>query len=133
MKTVKKRTRPTVLGSRTMKQASPHGSIFLTVGEDTDGEPFEVFVNVGKRGSEVYALGEAIGRLISLTLRLTELGAPAERLQLIADQLAGIGGGRMHIENGEPTYSIPDTIGQMLGGKSVSLGNGLDGQQELGS
>lgn len=121
---VSKRKRPSVLQSKTMSRKSPHGTVFLTVGilapslDSDTAEPFEVFVNVGKRGSEVYALGEAIGRLISLTLRLDELGTPTERLQLIADQLAGIGGGRIHIEKGETTYSIPDTIGQMLGGQS---------------
>jgi len=116
MKLGLKKKRPMKLHSKTIQRVSPAGSVFLTIGEDQDGQPFEVFVNIGKRGSEVYAAGEAMGRLISLLLRMQELGTPAERLQLAADQLAGIGAGRTHVEQGKETYSIPDTIGQMLGG-----------------
>ena len=46
------------------------GTAYITVNSDERGEPFEVFLNVGKAGSEVSAVSEAIGRLISLVLRM---------------------------------------------------------------
>ena len=57
-------------------------------------KPFEVFMNVGKAGSDVAAVSEALGRLISLILRLPSPLDEHERLEEVVDQLAGIGGGR---------------------------------------
>ena len=45
------------------------------------GEPFEVFVQVGKAGSDTMAVAEALGRLVSLVLRLPSPLSPRRRLE----------------------------------------------------
>lgn len=106
--------RPPGLSSTTIKQETTAGTAFVTV-SDLDGQPFEVFINIGKCGSEVHAEGEAMGRLISLILRLRELGTPTERLALVIGQLRGIGSGRPYTQlNGEVVSSIPDAIGKAI-------------------
>ena len=58
---------------------TPIGTAFITVNETAEGEPFEVFVQVGKGGSDTMAVAEALGRLISLTLRLPSPMSPQRR------------------------------------------------------
>ena len=53
-----------------------------------DGEPFEVFVQVGKAGSDTMAVAEALGRLISLALRLPSPLSPQRRLEEVISQLS---------------------------------------------
>jgi ribonucleoside-diphosphate reductase alpha chain len=84
-----------------------HAYVIVNGGE----EPLEVFVNLGKAGSEKYAVAEAIGRLISMILRMDELGTRRQRLEVVADEMRGIGGDRI-ASNG--TRSIPDAIGKAL-------------------
>ena len=55
-------------------------------------EPFEVFVRLGKAGSDLEADAEALGRLISLILRLSSPISPVARVQEIIEQLEMIGG-----------------------------------------
>ena len=52
-------------------------------------QPFEVFINTAKAGSETAAVSEAIGRLISYILRLASPIVPPERLEEVVRQLAG--------------------------------------------
>ena len=86
----------------------------MTLNGTTDGEPFEVFVGVGKAGSDLAGLAEAIGRLCSLCLQLPGAMAPEDRLRAIADQLGGIGGARSHGPDG--ARSLPDAIARVLAG-----------------
>ena len=87
-----KRRRPSMLKGRTMKMQSPLGDLYVTINEDAAGKPFEVFCTVGKAGGAAMADSEAIGRLVSLSLRS---GIP---ITAVRDQLRGIscgpGGGR---------------------------------------
>ena len=87
------RPRPQKLAGVTYRIATPVGTAFITLNENGEGQPFEVFLNVGKAGSDIAAVAEAIGRLISLLLRLPSPVPPAERLRQVVDQLQGIGGG----------------------------------------
>src|SRR2546426_610122 len=64
------RPRPHSLKGSTYRTDTPIGTAFITVNETPDGDPFEVFVQVGKGGSDTMAVAEALGRLISLVLRL---------------------------------------------------------------
>ena len=52
------------------------------------GEPFEVFVQVGKAGSDTMAVAEALGRLVSLVLRLPSPLSPRQRLEAAISQLS---------------------------------------------
>src|SRR5207247_5497389 len=64
------RPRPHSLKGSTYRTDTPIGTAFITVNETPDDDPFEVFVQVGKGGSDTMAVAEALGRLISLVLRL---------------------------------------------------------------
>ncbi|HEX5815208.1 MAG TPA: vitamin B12-dependent ribonucleotide reductase, partial [Methylomirabilota bacterium] len=84
--------RPHSLSGKTYRMETPIGTAFITVNETPDGEPFEVFVQVGKGGSDTMAVAEALGRLISLTLRLPSPLSAHRRLEEVISQLARIGG-----------------------------------------
>ena len=71
-------------------------------------------MNVGKAGSDVAAVSEALGRLISLVLRLPSPLEPNERLKQVIDQMAGIGGGRSMGFGANRVRSLPDAIAQVL-------------------
>jgi len=64
------RPRPHSLAGATYRMETPIGTAFVTVNQTPGGDPFEVFVQVGKAGSDTMAVAEALGRLISLVLRL---------------------------------------------------------------
>jgi len=98
----------------TFRIKAPLGTAFITVNDNGDGQPFEVFCNVGKAGSDTAAVAEAIGRLISLCLRLPSPLTPRERLERIVDQLAGIGGPRPLGFGPHRVRSLPDGIAQVL-------------------
>ncbi|MGQ9839221.1 MAG: adenosylcobalamin-dependent ribonucleoside-diphosphate reductase [Anaerolineae bacterium] len=109
-----KRPRPSALPGYTYRKETPLGTAFITVNVNGDNKPFEVFMNVGKAGSDVQAVSEALGRLISLVLRLPSPLDPVERLQQVIDQLAGIGGGRALGFGASRVRSLPDAVAQVL-------------------
>jgi ribonucleoside-diphosphate reductase alpha chain len=108
------RPRPKRSRGVTVQKHSPLGSIFVTVNDDIDGEPLEVFVTAGKAGSDVTSMAEAMGRLASLVLRVASPVTPKERLREIAAQLKGIGGARSMGFGKERVRSLPDAVGQAL-------------------
>jgi len=103
-----KRKRPSMLTGRTMKMDSPLGDLYVTVNEDDNGKPFEVFCTLGKAGGAAMADSEAIGRLISLSLRS---GIP---LTAVRDQLRGISCDRAVGVGPQKVLSAPDAIAQAL-------------------
>ena len=107
--------RPPVLNSKTIKQASPFGNLYVTVSEIGPNEPFEVFATIGKAGSDVQAMTEAACRIISQLLRMSSLRqSRSERLLTIIEQLNGIGGYSSSGFGSERTRSIPDAIAKAL-------------------
>ncbi len=111
---VTKRPRPSILSGSTYRKETPLGTAYITVNSDERGEPFEVFLNVGKVGSDVSAVSEATGRLISLILRMPATLPPTERLRWVLDEMAGIGGGRPLGFGANRVRSLPDGIAQVL-------------------
>ncbi len=109
-----KRPRPHLLRGSTYRKETPLGTAYITVNSDERGEPFEIFVNIGKAGSDVSAVSEAIGRLISLVLRMPGPLPGAERLRWVMDELAGIGGGRALGFGAQRVRSLPDGIAQVI-------------------
>ncbi|MGH7400563.1 MAG: LAGLIDADG family homing endonuclease, partial [Candidatus Rokuibacteriota bacterium] len=86
--------RPHSLTGATYRMETPIGTAFITVNDNGGGEPFEVFVQVGKAGSDTMAVAEALGRLVSLVLRLPSPLSPRQRLEAAISQLSRIGGGQ---------------------------------------
>ncbi|MEZ0395084.1 MAG: adenosylcobalamin-dependent ribonucleoside-diphosphate reductase [Anaerolineales bacterium] len=109
-----KKPRSRVLHGHTFQVETPLGKAFVTVNENGGGQPFEVFINTSKAGSETAAVSEAIGRLISYILRLTSPIPPRDRLAEVVRQLSGIGGGRSLGFGRNRVRSLPDGVGQVL-------------------
>jgi len=100
-----KRSRPDLLKGSTRRIESPLGTMYVTITEDDKGQPFEVFMSLGKAGGALMADVEAIGRLISLALRS---GVP---LQEVYRQLRGISSDRAVGLGPHKVASVPDAIG----------------------
>jgi ribonucleoside-diphosphate reductase alpha chain len=111
---LKRRPRPNALRGVTYRKETPLGTAYVTVNINGGNRPFEVFMNVGKAGSDVASVSEALGRLISLTLRLPSPLDENERLNEVVDQLAGIGGGRSLGFGANRVRSLPDAVAQVL-------------------
>jgi ribonucleoside-diphosphate reductase alpha chain len=106
--------RPHSLSGRTYRAETPIGTAFITVNETGDREPFEVFVQVGKGGSDTMAVAEALGRLISLTLRLPSPMSPQRRLEEVISQLSRIGGAQPLGFGKGKVLSLPDALARTL-------------------
>jgi len=104
---VKPRSRPEVVVGTTEKVTTGLGDMYITINEDSEGM-CELFVSHGKSGGEATAMNEAIGRLISISLR--------SRVEpsVIAKHLKGIRGSNPVWQNGELILSCPDAIGKAI-------------------
>ena len=126
-----KRSRPEVMRGTTYRKDTPLGTMFVNITEDEKGQPFEVFLNLGKAGGSAMADAEAIGRLISLALR------SGISMQEIHRQLRGISSDRAVGLGPNKVLSLPDAVGialeqwwrekqgvqtDMLSGGAASLG-----------
>jgi len=100
-----KRSRPDLLRGVTRRIESPLGTAYVTITEDEKGQPFEVFISLGKAGAPLMADVEAIGRLISLALRS---GVPMPQIHR---QLRGISSDRVIGLGPNKVMSVPDAIG----------------------
>jgi ribonucleoside-diphosphate reductase alpha chain len=107
-------TRPFVVSGSTYRLVTPVGNAFITINEDESHMPLELFINVGKAGSDVQAMAEALGRTISTSLRLRSSLNPRERAREIAEQLSGIGGRRSVGFGPNKIRSLPDAISVAL-------------------
>lgn len=103
-----KRSRPDVLKSTAIRKETPLGTMFVHITEDDKGQPFEVFINLGKAGGSAMADAEAMGRLVSLALRS---GIP---IQQVHRQLRGISSDRAVGLGPNKVLSVPDAIGLAL-------------------
>jgi ribonucleoside-diphosphate reductase alpha chain len=120
-----KKSRPKALPGRTYNIDTPVGKAFITINENGGTQPFEVFINTAKAGSEIAAVSEAIGRLISYILRMASPVAPLDRMREVIIQLIGIGGGRSLGFGPNRVRSLPDGIGQILD-QYLNEKNGID-------
>ena len=106
--------RPRKVVGATYRVETPVGTAFVTINANGDNQPLEVFVNVGKAGSDIAADAEAIGRLISLNLRIASSFSPQEVLAQVIDQLEGIGGSQSVGFGKKKVRSLADGIAQVL-------------------
>ncbi len=110
----KVRPRPYKRYGATVSKATPAGTAHITMNDDDERKPFEVFVDIGKGGSDIKAMAEALGRLASLVLRVSSPLTPRERIQEIVSQLSGIGGPRSMGFGRNRVRSLPDALAQAL-------------------
>lgn len=106
---VKERPAPVVFG-KTIKDTTPWGSIYITLNLDGK-DPFEIFINVGKSGSELKAMTEALSRVISIGLRSGCV------LEDFIDTLKGLSGKEywmLDCDDDHVARSIPDAIALLL-------------------
>jgi len=107
--------RPVRVEGATYKILTPLGKAFITINQDEKGDPFEIFIMIGKAGSEVAAMAEALGRVISTTLRFGNHLPAKERAREIMEQLRGIGGGRSVGFGPNKVRSLPDAVAKAIG------------------
>lgn len=105
---VKPKKRPAALYGATYRIVTGCGNLYVTVNVDEGGSIFEAFTQMGKAGGCAASQAEAIGRLVSISLRA---GVDAEAL---VDQLKGIRCHTPKITNGRTVLSCSDAVGQAL-------------------
>ncbi|PIZ99811.1 MAG: ribonucleoside-diphosphate reductase, adenosylcobalamin-dependent, partial [Candidatus Levybacteria bacterium CG_4_10_14_0_2_um_filter_35_8] len=106
--------RPYMVQGSTYLTETPVGKTYVTINHDINEEPFEVFITVGKSGSDVAAMADALGRMISLNLRLNGQLPPRERIKKVVAQLIGIGGTKSVGFGGNKVRSLPDAVAKVL-------------------
>lgn len=106
--------RPMVMHGLTYKTQTPLGDAFVTLNSDDNNNPFEMFITIGKSGSDVAAMTDALGRIISLVLRLQSPVESRERVRQIVAQLSGIGGMRSVGFGPNRVRSVPDALAKVL-------------------
>ncbi|MCE5173532.1 adenosylcobalamin-dependent ribonucleoside-diphosphate reductase [Paenibacillus profundus] len=102
--------RPQVLRGATYKINTPFGMAYITI-NDLNGIPGEIFLNVGKAGSDVFAMAEALGRVCSLFLRYGDHG---NKVELLIKHLKGIGGSGAIGFGANRVESIADAVAKAL-------------------
>lgn len=102
------RSRPEVVKGKTYELKTAYGGLYVTINDDEENKPFEVFATIGKAGGFFAAESEAICRLISLSLRS---GIPASQ---IIKQLKGIRGPMPSWTKKGTIFSIPDAIAKII-------------------
>jgi len=126
-----RRPRPHVVKGVTYRKGTPLGTAYVTVNDNGGDEPFEVFLTVGKAGSDTAAVAEALGRLISLVLRIPSPLSATRRLGQVVQQLKGIGGGRPLGFGRDRVRSLPDGVAQVLA-EHLGMIEPQDEDQEIG-
>ena len=121
--------RPKNLLGTTVKSHTPYGNVYITTNRDALPSPVEIFITIGKAGSDIQADAECIARLISMLLQRTEPQNRKELLSFIAEELIDIGGSRTIILGKNIVKSLPDAVGQSL--KKELNNNGLSGEGNL--
>ncbi|KTG28201.1 adenosylcobalamin-dependent ribonucleoside-diphosphate reductase [Haloferax profundi] len=104
----KKRPRPDVLYGVTQRIDTGYGKLYVNINEDENGEPFELFANIGNSGGFTASFTEALAKTVSTSLRS---GVDPEE---IANELKGIRSPKVAWDKGEQINSIPDAIGTAM-------------------
>ena len=103
----KPRQRPANLAGSTSKVPTGCGHLYVTINEDETG-PFELFAQMGKAGGCAASQAEAIGRLVSLSMRA---GVDSKA---IVRQLRGVRCPSPCWDNGSLILSCSDAISKAL-------------------
>ena len=106
--------RPDRLTGTTVATQTPFGKAYITINRDERDYPFEVFVAIGKAGTDIAADAESLGRMLSLLLRSTAPHNRREMMKLIIEQLQDIGGARPIGFGPKRVLSLPDAVARVL-------------------
>lgn len=104
----RKMERNLVADGKTAKVKLSNYSVYVTLNVDEKNNPIEVFVNLGKSGSDEKAMTEALGRLISLHLRC------GGKLRDVIETMLDIRGSAVQWWSGTAIYSLPDLVSKAL-------------------
>ncbi|MCK9603593.1 MAG: vitamin B12-dependent ribonucleotide reductase [Candidatus Omnitrophica bacterium] len=102
------RPRPEVIIGTTTKVATGCGNLYVTINVDEEGEPFELFTQMGKAGGCAASQLEAIGRLVSLAFRA------GIEVKSIIEQLRNIRCPSPSWEKGQRIFSCADAIARVI-------------------
>ena len=100
--------RPDSLNGVTQRIETGYGKVYVTINEDENGRPFELFANIGHSGGYTNSFTEALAKVISTALRS---GVDPDE---IVDELQGTRSPKVAWDKGEQIQSIPDAIGTAL-------------------
>ena len=103
-----KRPRPAALQGVSQRVDTGYGKLYVTINEDENGRPFELFANIGHSGGFTNSFTEALAKVISTALRSGV--DPYE----IVDELKGTRSPKVAWDKGEQINSIPDAIGTAM-------------------
>jgi len=106
--------RPRKMSGNTYKQETPFGDCYITINSDENNNPFEVFITIGKAGSDISAFAESLGRMISLNLRMPSAMSVDKRVREIVDNLIRIGGSTSVGFGKNRVNSLPDAVSRVL-------------------
>jgi ribonucleoside-diphosphate reductase alpha chain len=120
-------SRPMKVHGFTYRLKTPVGTAFITINHDEYNAPVEVFINIGHTGSDIQALAEALGRVISKSLRLGNNLTTRERAIIMIEQLKDIGSSRSVGFGPGKISSLPDAVA-----KALAMDMGLVAHDETG-
>ncbi len=100
--------RPVVTTGTTTKIGTGCGNLYITLNVDDEGQPFELFTQMGKAGGCAASQLEAIGRLVSLAFR------SGTDIKFIIEQLSSIRCPSPSWEKGGRIFSCADAIARVI-------------------
>ncbi len=118
------RIRPDVVFGKTYRVKTGYGNLYVTINNDEQGAPFEVFATIGKSGGFFQEQSEGLCRLISLALR------SRIKVEEIIKDLKGIRGPMPVMTNRGTILSLPDAVAQILE-DHVTAGTSMTTQTEV--
>jgi len=107
-KEIAPRPRPEVIIGTTTKVSTGCGNLYVTINVDEEGNPFELFTQMGKAGGCAASQLEAIGRLVSLAFRA------GVEVKSIMEQLRNIRCPSPSWEKGQRIFSCADAIARVV-------------------
>jgi ribonucleoside-diphosphate reductase alpha chain len=124
-----KRNRPKMLNGRTFQMTTGCGPMYVTINEDNNRQPFELFNMVGKAGGCAASQCEAIGRLVSLAWRSGMQPEPIvkELIGISCHKPAGFGENRVTSCADAIARALRQLLEENNGSKDASLSENMTG------